>query len=41
MCYDVHNFMFDAVDLNGDGHISMEEFKTYLRSLYLSFPKLI
>ena len=33
MCYDVHNFMFDAVDLNGDGHISMEEFKTHFKEL--------
>ena len=33
MCYDVHDFMFDAVDLNGDSHISMEEFKTYFKEL--------
>ena len=26
----VHNLLFDAIDTNKDGHISMEEFKVYL-----------
>ena len=25
-----HNFLFDAIDTNKDGHISVEEFKVYL-----------
>ena len=33
MCDRAHNLIFDAVDLNGDGHISMEEFKIYFHVL--------
>ena len=33
MCESAHNLIFDAIDLNGDGHISMEEFKIYFQVL--------
>ncbi len=26
-----HNALFDVIDTNGDGHISVEEFKVYLK----------
>ncbi len=31
MCYNAHNHIFDAIDSNQDGHISMEEYKVYLQ----------
>jgi Ca2+-binding EF-hand superfamily protein len=33
MCDNFHNAVFDAVDVNRDGHISLEEYKTYLQAL--------
>jgi Ca2+-binding EF-hand superfamily protein len=33
MCDKFYNSIFDAVDSNGDGHISLEEYKTYTKAL--------
>ena len=29
--YDSHSNVFDGIDTNGDGHISVKEFKVYLK----------
>lgn len=31
MCYNAHNAIFDAIDSNQDGHISLQEFKIYFQ----------
>ncbi len=31
LVYNSHNTLFDVIDTNGDGHISVEEFKVYLK----------
>ena len=33
MCDNFHSAIFDAVDSNGDGHISLEEYKVYAKAL--------
>ncbi len=33
MCDNFHNAVFDAIDLNQDGHISLDEYNLYLQAL--------